>query len=124
MVRDLVQLHDRTCESLLVKWLEKLSAHGWVLPVLQGTQNSNEQLPLKTGKTYLLYRLVTELMDSYFKDNLRWNSLLEAAKLEASESGTRGTQNRTVFLNGRWQVSTVFKFPFKNVKKRNNARGS
>jgi hypothetical protein len=46
-----------------------LSAHGWVPPVLQGTQNSNEQMLLKTGKTYLLYRLVTEFRDSYFKDN-------------------------------------------------------
>jgi hypothetical protein len=43
MVRDLEQLHDRTCESLLVKWLEIISAHGSVFPVLQGTQNSNEQ---------------------------------------------------------------------------------
>ena len=90
MVRDLEQLHDCTYESLLVKWLEMLSAHGWVLPV-QGIQNSNEQVRLKTGKTCLLYRLVTELRDSYLKYNLRWNSLLEAAKSEASE--IRHTRN-------------------------------
>jgi hypothetical protein len=107
MVRDLEKLHDRTCESLLVKWLEMLSAHGWVLPVLQGTQNSNEQTQLKTGKTYLLYRLVTELRDSYFKDNLRWNSLLEAAKSKASGSGTGGTENRTVSLKSRLQDKSV-----------------
>jgi hypothetical protein len=63
MVRDLEQFHNRTCESLLVKWLEMLGAHGWVLPVVQGTQNSNEQMRLKTGKTYLLYRMVTEFTD-------------------------------------------------------------
>jgi hypothetical protein len=85
-------------------------AHGWVLPVLQGTQNYNEQTRLKTGKTYLLYRLVTELRNSYFKNNLRWNSLLEAAKSEASESGTRGTQNRTVSLNSRLQYQSVDSF--------------
>ena len=110
MVRDLEQLHDRTCESLLVKWLDMFSAHGWVLPVLQGTQNSNEQMRLKTGKTFLLYRLVTELRDSYFKDNLRWNSVLEAAKSEASESGTRGTQNRPVSRNSQLQDQIVDSF--------------
>jgi hypothetical protein len=83
-----------------------LSAHGWVLPVLRGTQNSNEQMRLKIGKMYLWYRLVTELRGSYFKDNLRRNSLLEAAKLEASDSGTRGTQNRTHFPNSRLQDQT------------------
>jgi hypothetical protein len=110
MVRDHEQLHDRTCESLLVKWLEMLSAHGWVLPVLQSTENSNEQMWLKTGKTYLLYRLVNEIRDSYFKDNLRWNSLLEVAKSEACESGTRGTQKRTVSLNSRLQDQSVDSF--------------
>lgn len=110
MVRDFAQLHDRTCESLLVKWLEVLSVNGWVLPVLRGTQNSNEQTQLKTGKKHLLYRLVTELRDSYFKDNFRCNSLLEAAKLEASESGTRGIQNRTVSLDSRWQDQSVDSF--------------
>jgi len=51
MVCDLQQFHDRACESLSVKWLEMLGAHGWVLPVLQCTQNSNEHMRLKTGKT-------------------------------------------------------------------------
>jgi hypothetical protein len=116
MVRDLEQIHDRTCKSLLVKWLEMFSAHGWVLPVLQGTQNSNEQTRLKTGKTYLLYRLVNGLRDSYFKDNLCWNSLLEAAKSKTSKSGTRGTQNRTVSLNSRLQYSSVDSFQISLTK--------
>lgn len=44
-----------------------LGAHGWVLPVLQGTQNSNEQMRLKPGNTYLLYRMVTEQSDSILR---------------------------------------------------------
>jgi len=31
MVRDLEQIHDRTCKSLLVKWLEMFSAH--IIPI-------------------------------------------------------------------------------------------
>jgi hypothetical protein len=126
MVRDLEQVHYCTYESLLVKWLEMLSAHGWVLPV-QGIQNSNEQVRLKTGKTYLLYRLVTELRDSHFKDNLRWNSSLEAAKSEASEIRHTRNPKQNSFpeqSTARSKCRQFFKFPLKNVKKRNNASGS
>jgi hypothetical protein len=87
-----------------------LSERGWVLPVLRSTQNSNEQMRLKIGKTYLLYRMGTELRDSYFKDNLRWNNLLKVAKSEASDSGTRGTQNRTYSLDSRLQDQSVDSF--------------
>ena len=58
----------------------------------------------------MLYRLITELMDSYLKDNLRNNSLLEAAISEASKSVTRGTQNRTVHLNIQLQDQSVDNF--------------